>query len=549
MDRIIEEKCDEVQKYRFSEPQRAYDICLEILHHGIENEDNYEIAYARMYMGDTMLSLGRLKEAVDNMLIAEKLLKQHGFDKLLVNCYNITAVIYSCQGDELLALDKYYEAMEVAKRQDDKRMLGILYNNIGAVLHKFGDAEAAVRFYEKGYELCIAWEKEQGDTYFNAKQFCINICKKYIVRKEYKKAAEYLEQALKEVKETMLNPVTEISLLGTYLEIYIGLGDKTQTERLIVRLFSFPEEYFAEGECYEDLNGISQMLVHTGYLEEARKLLEILDRECEKNAVSKRGLRQCEGWMEYYKAVGETKVQRELYRKYFRLKQKLKEEKNAGVVAAIDNRYKLEYERMINEQLSANTRELLKKSEIDELTGIGNRYSLKKRFTKICEMAVFENQNVCMCLFDIDNFKIYNDEYGHLCGDECLKVIAYTLQETVGKDYFASRYGGDEFVVLGINKSDKEVEQFAKKLFGSIKNARVLTENRECPQHVTISMGIVNEPVKSGTELEEFIHKSDERLYLAKKKGKSCYVFRTVTNGDDQSHENTGKISEHEHGF
>ena len=94
MDRIIEEKCKEVQKYRFSEPQTAYDICLEILQHGTEKEIDYEIAYARMYMGDTLLSLGRLREAVDNMLIAEKLMKQNGFDELLVNCYNITAVIY-----------------------------------------------------------------------------------------------------------------------------------------------------------------------------------------------------------------------------------------------------------------------------------------------------------------------------------------------------------------------------------------------------------------------------------------------------------------------
>ena len=79
----FEKKCKKVMKYRFSDPQRAYDICCEILENGLKTEDSYQIAYARLYMGDTLFTLGKFKEAIDNMMIAEKIQKKNGYENLL----------------------------------------------------------------------------------------------------------------------------------------------------------------------------------------------------------------------------------------------------------------------------------------------------------------------------------------------------------------------------------------------------------------------------------------------------------------------------------
>lgn len=95
MNRAIEEKCKEVIEYRFSDPQRAYEICCQLLKQGSDEENSYLMAYARLYMGDTLFSMGDLKEALDNMRMAEKLQRKYGYEELLMKNCNITAIIYA----------------------------------------------------------------------------------------------------------------------------------------------------------------------------------------------------------------------------------------------------------------------------------------------------------------------------------------------------------------------------------------------------------------------------------------------------------------------
>ena len=93
-------------------------------------------------------------------------------------------------------------------------------------------------------------------------------------------------------------------------------------------------------------------------------------------------------------------------------------------------------------------------------------------------------------------------------------------------EYFVSRYGGDEFVILGINKSDEELRDFIEKLFCNINSAKMPFLDHMVFQHVTISMGVVNKTVESGYSLAEFISSADNNLYVAKKNGKNRYVFK-----------------------
>ena len=74
---FFEDKSEQVIEYRFKDPQRAYDICCEILEHGAETNDWYEISYAHLYMGDTLFSMGRLAESIEHMLIGEKVQKEY----------------------------------------------------------------------------------------------------------------------------------------------------------------------------------------------------------------------------------------------------------------------------------------------------------------------------------------------------------------------------------------------------------------------------------------------------------------------------------------
>ena len=527
MDKRIEEKCEKVIEYRFSDPQKAYEICCEILEHGNRNEEYYEIAYARLYMGDTLFSLGKFQEALGNMMLAEKIQKKYGYQDLLVKTYNIIAIIYVNQGDGLLGMDYYYKSLRLARECGDEAVQGMVYNNIGALLHNWGDVTGSAIYFRKGYEICQKREREGHEKNPNKKQYLVNIAVGYLEEKKYSLARKYLDLAAMENGREAENycSAAEINRIMDSVRCYMEVGDRDTAIKEAEQILSLSEENFGEVEAFTHFIYLVSCFLKMEYYEGAGKILTILQKIYADSNVLKRKLRLCETWIQYYQAIGEKEKLKKRYREYYELKQKTRKEENSFIIRAIDNRYMLEYERMINEQLSANTRELMKTSEVDELTGISNRYGLKKRFNKLCEIARFQKYKICLGIFDVDRFKSYNDEFGHLKGDECLKEIAQILLDTAGEEYFVSRYGGDEFVILGINKTEEELRKFIETLFRNISGARMPFLDHTVCEHVTISMGAVNKEVEKDYSLTQFIHSADENLYKAKKNGKNCYVL------------------------
>ena len=527
MDKTIEKKCEEVMEYRFSNPQKAYDICCEILEQGEKRKEDYEIAFAHLYMGDTLFSLGKFKEALDNMKISERIEKQCGFDDLLMHTYNITAIIYVNQGDGLLGLDYYYKAMAVAKKCGNEVMQGMLYNNIGALLHNVGDVGSASVYFKKGYEIYRKSKEKSGRKMNNRKQYLVNIAIGYLEEKKYGQARKYLDLAEKEQEEESDSycSVAEINRLVESVRTYMEQGQLKTAIEEAQKVIGLPTECFEDAEAYAHFIFLARCLLEMKDYEDVRKILSELQKIYDQNPVTRRNFQLCEVEVQYYRATGEKEKLQSCYHRYYEWKQQIRKEENNLVVKAIDNRYRLEYEKITNEQLSANTRQLAKTSEIDELTGISNRYGLKKRFTRLSEMAVLQKYKICVCIFDVDEFKSYNDQYGHLKGDECLKEIAQILMDTAKEEYFAGRYGGDEFVVLGINKTDEQLKAFMRKLIQNVNSVKMPFVDHKGKEQVTISIGAVNRMAGKENSLSGFLHDADRNLYQAKKNGKNGYVL------------------------
>lgn len=102
----------------------------------------------------------------------------------------------------------------------------------------------------------------------------------------------------------------------------------------------------------------------------------------------------------------------------------------------------------------ANIR-LLEKSETDALTRLANRFRLNDYLDQVFEKALSEQTPLAMEILDIDYFKQYNDNYGHQAGDECIKRIAKQLELMQNDMIFCARYGGDEFIILYQNMTEK----------------------------------------------------------------------------------------------
>ena len=158
---------------------------------------------------------------------------------------------------------------------------------------------------------------------------------------------------------------------------------------------------------------------------------------------------------------------------------------------------------------------------IDDLTGLLNRRYLYSQLPKELQIAQTQKYNLWLFMLDLDNFKMINDSYGHLCGDEILKDIASLLQENTKSEDKKIRYAGDELTVILPKVEAKDLLNVAQRLVAKI-DAYHFKEKRSDKQiHLTISMGIAGYPQDS-SDATELINLADKALYISKQKGKNC---------------------------
>ena len=129
---------------------------------------------------------------------------------------------------------------------------------------------------------------------------------------------------------------------------------------------------------------------------------------------------------------------------------------------------------------------------------------------------------------DIDFFKEYNDHYGHLAGDQCLKAIAGVLrkQQVPGK-IFCARYGGDEFMILYTGMTVEKIRRVAEDILRKVRKLKLPHECSNCSNYVSVSQGVfVRIPVGNSKEWD-FTSRADELLYKAKSCGRNSICLST----------------------
>ncbi len=163
-------------------------------------------------------------------------------------------------------------------------------------------------------------------------------------------------------------------------------------------------------------------------------------------------------------------------------------------------------------------KELLTLSERDSLTGIYNHSLTFKNIEKMIQQIGTKYKELCVILFDIDNFKQINDSFGHIKGDEMLVTFTSILENIQYKERMVGRYGGDEFVLALPDCKEHNIEV----LFEYINKAleKVAIENGV---HITFSAGVVLWHM--GDNATDLIRKADIKMYESKNKGKNQYAI------------------------
>lgn len=186
---------------------------------------------------------------------------------------------------------------------------------------------------------------------------------------------------------------------------------------------------------------------------------------------------------------------------------------------------------IVRHELKAKNKELSYLNAIDTLTNLYNRKSIFRKFTKIKNECINENKKLCCIVMDIDNFKKYNDTYGHPAGDKLLMKVGNVLKDcSINKNIYIGRIGGEEFMAVWKEKRKESPEDIAEEIRKSVYDLKIPHETSDVAEFATISIGLF---VSLGERLHNIDPYSlaDLALYDAKKLGKN----RTFVAKDESS--------------
>jgi diguanylate cyclase (GGDEF)-like protein len=160
-------------------------------------------------------------------------------------------------------------------------------------------------------------------------------------------------------------------------------------------------------------------------------------------------------------------------------------------------------------------RQAERNAHTDALTGLGNRHWMRTMFEREVVRTMHANRALCLMMIDVDNFKLFNDRYGHIAGDRVLVAVAEALREYLRPTDLMARFGGDEFAVLLPDLQLKQARQTAER----IRQQVAALSPPSLATAVTISIGLASRTTDD--DVATLVQRADEAMYVAKQGGRN----------------------------
>lgn len=163
-----------------------------------------------------------------------------------------------------------------------------------------------------------------------------------------------------------------------------------------------------------------------------------------------------------------------------------------------------------------------RQATFDELTGVPNRRSFSERLMTELNRSRRDREPLSLIICDIDNFKSYNDHYGHERGDHCLRKVAQQIENTLKRPSdFCARFGGEEFAVLLPGTSLDNAQHVAEEIRKNVEQLEIPHETAQSSKIVTISLGVATFEGDDAPSRDTLLYQADKAMYKAKKNGRN----------------------------
>lgn len=164
-----------------------------------------------------------------------------------------------------------------------------------------------------------------------------------------------------------------------------------------------------------------------------------------------------------------------------------------------------------------------KLARTDKLTGLANRHYFDQKLQEEVDYASANNATLNVLIFDLDNFKGFNDTYGHVSGDKLLMLFSDIIRQCIRKSDIPVRYGGEEFLILIRDLDIFIAKNVGERIRRQLEKQRIYLGDQYDKKRVTVSCGVAQYPLHS-KNIKQVIELADQALYHAKETGKNIVV-------------------------
>lgn len=537
---------DESNSIVNSDPQKAFKITERAFNLAKKKDDKLAMAYCFINFALTYRSSSNIPKWVDSghhaLALFTELRDDEGiavalnllacayfhaelYEDSLINCLRILdkydsakyifthtcalnnmGEIYKATEQYCTAFKYYKKALIKANEFNYRSLIASILFNMGQITLKEENYDKALAIFLESYSVALNLDNSilQGEV-----ETHIGLI--YFKKKNYKRAMNFYNRALAHL-ETVKNKYYTIDL-------FLNIG--------MLKL---------ETNSNSALDYLKKAIIYAKKIDCKPKLSEIYLK------LSK-----------YYESMNDFKTALKCYKEYHLIEEELRSSiiKSKLEIIKIQCKYAIETEeleqlKVINQKLemeieSQNNRIQCMKNENknlkfkalkDSLTDISNRHAIDQMFNKLWQRSNLNKNNMILFMIDVDNFKLYNDTFGHMQGDKCLSSIAQCLKEicTCRHD-FCGRYGGEEFIYFAEDLAYKEAIELGNLINEKIKDLNIKSNYNIDSGIVTVSIGGVYGNLSSLKSTTNMIEIADKQLYTSKRSGRDkVTLVNTLSN-------------------
>ena len=487
----------------------------------------------------------QIKDSIDlfnDYLNKTKGLTDEGIVKITANIGHLYSLIYKYSD----AMYNYLDAINIIDNNpsipnNDYYRVKLL-TFIGDINFSLNEYENAINYYDSALNITL---NDKNEDALSKSFTIINKCQAYIELENYEGAIKlvdelndlipYLDYDVKDDVEILMNNI--VALTNIYQKNF------EEAEKQLVNAMKLLDEDVVEFSLYKE---VFINLTYAKFYKEQKlydKALPIYDYVLNESINKGIGLEEA-----VYRDISDIYKDQEDFNNYIKYNElyiKQQEDSNrilkkdymeytenlyeSNLLKEKENSYKLNLSIMffsllilsiiiLNKTMSVKKLRYL--NFTDSMTGLYNRryldYYMNKNNKKLMEKVL------SIIIIDIDFFKKYNDNYGHIEGDKVIKEVSNILKSSVRKSDVSIRYGGEEMVVILPEVPDNNIEAIAKKIQNNLKNKKIEHKYSDVDEFLTISLGIYTTKFV-GQDIYKLINKADEALYNAKKNGRNRY--------------------------